>query len=1002
MVWLALVALTVWLIVQQNSVGALKRDVAALRQRLADPAKPPPATVDGVTPAMQAAARAAADAATPRPVVQAAVTPAPDAKPDSLPAAAFTPTPAPALPPPPPRPAPAPIITRATCERWLAEKGLAWIGGSALVIGGAFLVGYAAQRGLFTPHMRIGAAAVLGLALLGLGELIRRRRLGGFGGHQLAAAIVSGAGAAMLYGTTWAAYDLYGYIDGGVCAGLLAAIAWGLLGLAFLHGEALAVLALGGAFIVPLVSGAATWSTEALSLYLGILIAGGAATGWLRRWSVTLWTNIAGAGIWALLGCVEQESLKALLLGLAPLAAMTVLAYGRPRELRGFVGAGAAIVASFATFLALTIAYIRGPGVIEGVIAAVALPALTAALMRRSHAPAWSLAAPGAAFTLAAAAARLDHLQSLRLTELWCLQVLALDAASLWAAWRAERRAMTGVGALSSLALALVAGAGIGVGAIAPLGPAIACVALALGAARLATDRSRPVDQRALEIWGGGSAAALLGAIALGLSWRWAGLGFGVAALALALVGRRLKWRSVAGAAAVGAGLGLVALLTPAMLGHALSHGWDAGFYLAVALLLALASFVAARLLAAEAGAAEALRTISPLAALVGAFVFLRWVAGGGATHMDGLTEASIRTFLIADAGLVSLARLPSAQSAVARWRGHLLMAAAAAHGLFFQALLFNPRLGLLGDLVSGPPVFDALAIAFAAPALVFGAAAARLYRHDRTAARIYAVVALLTGLVWAFLEIRRLTHGPHLGGGGLTIGAAESLGCSLVLLILAAAAARLRPAGETPGHPVRQDLQHLISPFRWIAILFALLMAGLWSNPCWGAADRMVSGGGELAAILVGYAFVVAGIAWLARDADRAGKAREAELAADGAIVMGLILAGLVVRAAFHGAQLTLDAGTGELETWSYSAVGAVLGLAFVGFSRRGGRLFLRAGLTLLLLTAAKVFVIDTASLSGVVRAGSFLALGVLLLLGALTARRIARTAPAEPAGGG
>ena len=44
--------------------------------------------------------------------------------------------------------------------------------------------------------------------------------------------------------------------------------------------------------------------------------------------------------------------------------------------------------------------------------------------------------------------------------------------------------------------------------------------------------------------------------------------------------------------------------------------------------------------------------------------------------------------------------------------------------------------------------------------------------------------------------------------------------------------------------------------------------------------------------------------------------------------------------------------------------------------------------------MTTLKVFIVDTASLSGMVRAGSFLALGVLLLLGALTARRIARTA--------
>ena len=138
------------------------------------------------------------------------------------------------------------------------------------------------------------------------------------------------------------------------------------------------------------------------------------------------------------------------------------------------------------------------------------------------------------------------------------------------------------------------------------------------------------------------------------------------------------------------------------------------------------------------------------------------------------------------------------------------------------------------------------------------------------------------------------------------------------------------------------------------------------------------------------------------ARDPTRAGRVHtRAELLADAAIVMGLVFAGLIVRVVFHGTQLSLSFGASELETWSYSAVAAAMGLGFVGFSRRGGRLFLRAGVTLLLLTTLKVFIVDTASLSGVVRAGSFLALGVLLLLGALTARRVARSAtpPATPA---
>ena len=1004
MVWLALIGLTVWLIVQQNSLGALKREIAQLRASLAGPAKPPLAP--GITPAMEAAARIAADAASSAArVAPAVMVPEPiAAEPTAAsiePALEVTQF-APASPPPPPIPAPRPppaaAPSRARIERWLAENGLAWIGGSALVIGGAFLVGYAAQQGFFTPIMRIAAAAMLGLALLGVGELLRRRKLGGFGENRLAAGIITGAGAAVLYGTTWAAFDLYGFINGGVCAGLLAIIAWGLLGLAFIHGEALAVLAIGGAFVVPMITGGGTWNTDALTVYLGILILAGAAVGWMRRWSAALWATIAGAVVWSLLGAWRDESLKTLLLGLEPLAAIAALAWVRPRTLPGFVGPGAVIAASVSAFLALAAAYDHGRAMPEGLIAALALPAIVAALQRRGAAPAWSLIAPGAAFTLAAITARFSDHHSLALTEIWCLQVLALDVASLWAAWTSERRAMSGVGALSSLALALVAGAGIGVGTLAPLGPAIACLALALGAARLATDRSRPADQRAVEIWGGGSAAALLATISLGLSWRWAALGFGLAALGLAFAGRRLKWRSIAGAAAAGAGLALASLLSPAMLSYALGDAWDAGFFLGIALFVAVASFFAARVVADQTAAAEALRTISPLAALIGAFVFLRWVAGGGATHMDGLTEASIRTFLVADAGLASLARLPAERTAFGRWRGHLLMGAAALHGFVFQVWLFNPRLGFFGDTPSGPPLLDSLAIAFAAPALVFGAAAGRIYRQQRPAARIYAVIAVLSGVTWAFLEIRRLVHGPHLGGDALSIGAPEAVGCSLVLLGLAALIARVRAKDDASAHPLRRDFAQVTALARWIAIGFALFMAGLWSNPCWGAADRSNSGAALLLGVLCGYGAIVILIALLALDANRAGRRREAELAADGAIVMGLIFAGLIVRAAFHGTALTLSGGAGQLETWSYSAVAALMGLGFVVFSRRGGRLFLRAGLTLLLLTTLKVFIVDTASLSGVVRAGSFLALGALLLLGALTARRIARSAaPAE-----
>ncbi len=182
--------------------------------------------------------------------------------------------------------------------------------------------------------------------------------------------------------------------------------------------------------------------------------------------------------------------------------------------------------------------------------------------------------------------------------------------------------------------------------------------------------------------------------------------------------------------------------------------------------------------------------------------MFLRWVAGGrGGLALDGLTEASIRTFLIADAGLASLARIGSEPSAFARWRGHLLMFAAAAHGFFFQVLLFNPRIGAFGDVAGGPPLLDALAAAYrGSRRAVRRRGVAHLPRPARPGAglrRDRPALGRSSGRSWRSAASRT---GRICRGGLTSIGAAEAVGCSLVLLGVALLADRLRLAGRGAG----------------------------------------------------------------------------------------------------------------------------------------------------------------------------------------------------------
>jgi uncharacterized membrane protein len=93
---------------------------------------------------------------------------------------------------PPPRP---PGIS---ASGWLAENGLAWLGGGGLVLGGLFLAVYAAQRGVFTPPFRIIAALIAGALMIAASEWIRRRPETPTGRHMLASSVSAGAAAAAL------------------------------------------------------------------------------------------------------------------------------------------------------------------------------------------------------------------------------------------------------------------------------------------------------------------------------------------------------------------------------------------------------------------------------------------------------------------------------------------------------------------------------------------------------------------------------------------------------------------------------------------------------------------------------------------------------------------------------------------------------------------------------------------------------------------------------------
>lgn len=98
-------------------------------------------------------------------------------------------------------------------------------------------------------------------------------------------------------------------------------------------------------------------------------------------------------------------------------------------------------------------------------------------------------------------------------------------------------------------------------------------------------------------------------------------------------------------------------------------------------------------------------------------------------------------------------------------------------------------------------------------------------------------------------------------------------------------------------------------------------------------------------------------------------------------ALVLGFAWATLMVRRVYHGPVIALGAGT-DAELWTYSAVWLIFGLGLlVGGLLMASQPARLASAAILVLTILKVFLIDMAELTGLWRALSFIALGLVLV---------------------
>ncbi len=192
-------------------------------------------------------------------------------------------------------------------EQALGTRWTVWIGGLALAFGAIFLVQYSVQQGLIGPGVRIFLGVLLSVALLAAGEMLRRRpdivSLSQAGNVPIPP-ILTATGCIAGYATIYAAYALYGMLSPAAAFLLLGGVSLVTIFLSGVHASYLAAIGLLGSVLTPALVASDTPHPEVLFLYLTFVIGAAIATAELRQWR---WLNYAALGaslIWPLIWLV--------------------------------------------------------------------------------------------------------------------------------------------------------------------------------------------------------------------------------------------------------------------------------------------------------------------------------------------------------------------------------------------------------------------------------------------------------------------------------------------------------------------------------------------------------------------------------------------------------------------------------------------------------------------------------------------------------------------------
>jgi uncharacterized membrane protein len=324
-------------------------------------------------------------------------------------------------------------------------------------------------------------------------------------------------------------------------------------------------------------------------------------------------------------------------------------------------------------------------------------------------------------------------------------------------------------------------------------------------------------------------------------------------------------------------------------------------------------------------------------------------------------------------------AHLPAIAMIDRRFNLPALRLCASVAALVVSARLLWPQ-EILSYQLSSTPLLNELVLLYGLPIACFWGAA-RLFAVNPKSAAAPLVEALDVGAlvlvtVLVGLEVRHAVTGGDLATGAP--GLVEMSAYTVAFTALALGLDARRGSEQRPLMAVAVDGIYIL------AAVAAVLGLGLLANPLlsgWGG--RSVIDGPPLLNLLASsYLPPVAVFGVHSMLARRQGRMLAGNASGFIALALVFLYLSLEVRNAFH-VDLWLQAGPiTEPESYAYSITWLLFAVAIliVGMARRSVAIR-HAAMAVLALSVAKVFVLDMAALTGVLRAASFMGLGVALI---------------------